>query len=62
MAKNSVTQLEHLTQQLSRRFKRLEVHMSDSWIEHELIRGDLRDLFKVYYSWLGEEGIEHERH
>ena len=62
MAKDSVAQLEHLTQQLSRRFKRIEAQMSDSWIEHELIRGDLRNLFKVYYSWLGKEGIEHERH
>ncbi len=62
MAKDNVAQIEHITQQLSRRFKCLELHMSDAWIEHELIRGDLRDLFKVYYVWLGEEGIEHKRH
>lgn len=62
MAKDNVAQIEHITQQLSRRFKRLELHMSDAWIEHELIRGDLRDLFKVYYVWLSEEGIEHKRH
>lgn len=62
MAKSNLIQLEHLSQQLTRRFKHLEGLMSQSWLEHELIRGDLRDLFTVYYRWLGEVGVEHERH
>lgn len=62
MAKHNVAQLEYLSQQLTKRFRHLEDLMSQSWLEHELIRGDLRDLFSVYYRWLGEEGIEHERH
>ncbi|OJW51798.1 MAG: hypothetical protein BGO67_07085 [Alphaproteobacteria bacterium 41-28] len=62
MAENNVAQLERISQQLTRRFRHLEDLMSQAWLEHELLRGDLRDLFKVYYRWLGEEGIEHERH
>lgn len=62
MAHNNVAQLEYLSQQLTRRFKHLEDLMSQAWLEHELIRGSLRDIFTVYYRWLGEEGIDHERH
>ncbi len=62
MADNNVAQLERLSQQLTRRFRHLEDLMSQAWLEHELLRGDLRDLVKGYYRWLGEEGIEHERH
>ena len=62
MANNNLAQLEHLSQQLTRRFMHLEDLLSQAWLEHELVRGDLRDLFVVYYRWLGEEGIKHERH
>ena len=62
MAKSNVAHLEQLSQQITRRFKHLDDLMSQSWLEHELIRGDLRNLFTVYYCWLGEEGLEHERH
>ena len=62
MAKSNLIQLERLSQQLTHRFKHLEGLMSEAWIEHELIRGNLRDLFAIYYCWLGEEGVDHERH
>lgn len=62
MVKSNLIQLECLSQQLTRRFKHLEGLMSEAWLEHELIRGNLRDLFTIYYRWLGEEGIEHKRH
>ena len=62
MANNNLAQLEHLSQQLTRRFMHLEDLLSQAWLEHELVRGNLRDLFVVYYRWLGEEGIKHERH
>ncbi|EKE09200.1 MAG: hypothetical protein ACD_16C00208G0003 [uncultured bacterium] len=56
MAKSTVAQLEQLSQQLTRRFEHLEGLMTEAWLEHELIRGDLRDMFTAYYCWLGEEG------
>ncbi len=62
MTKNNVAQLEHLSQQLTQRFTRLDDLINQAWLEHELVRGALRDFFKVYYGWLGEEGVEHERH
>jgi len=62
MAKSNLIQLERSAQHLTRRFKHIEDLMSQAWLEHELIRGDLRDMFTAYYCWLGEEGVEHERH
>ncbi|EKE09045.1 MAG: hypothetical protein ACD_16C00221G0003 [uncultured bacterium] len=62
MTGNNVAQLEQLSQQLSWRFKHLEDLMDEAWLEHELIRGDLRDMFTAYYGWLSKEGVEHERH
>lgn len=62
MADVNLIQLERSAQHLTCRFKRLEDLMDQAWIEHELIRGDLRDMFAAYYSWLGKEGVEHERH
>ena len=49
MVKSNLIQLERLSQQLTRRFKHLEGLMSEAWLEHELIRGNLRDFFAVYY-------------
>lgn len=62
MANDTIAQLEYLSQQLTKRFRDLEDLMTQAWLEHELIRGSLRDFFTVYYRWLGEEGITHERH
>ena len=56
MAKSTVAQLEQLSQQLTRRFEHLEGLMTEAWLEHELIRGGLRDMFTAYYCWLGEGG------
>lgn len=62
MADHNLIQLEHLSQQLTRRFMHLEDLMSQAWVEHELARGDLRQFFIHYYSWVGEHGIPHDRH
>lgn len=62
MADDNLAQLERLSQQLTRRFKHLEDLMSQAWIEHELIRGDLRNLVTAYYCYLAKEGIEYKRH
>lgn len=62
MVKSNLIQLERSAQHLTHRFKRLEDLMDEAWLEHELIRENLRDLFTIYYRWLGEEGIEHKRH
>ena len=62
MANTNLTQLEHLFQRLTHRFKHLEDLISQAWLEHELIRGSLRDISIVYYRWLAEEGVDHERH
>ncbi|HBG34008.1 MAG TPA: hypothetical protein DER04_03015 [Holosporales bacterium] len=58
----NLIQLERSAQHLTRRFKRLEDLMDEAWLEHELIRGDLRDMFTAYYGWLSKERVEHERH
>ena len=34
--------------------------MSQAWLEHELARDLLRQLLKIYYEWVGKEGLEHE--
>ena len=62
MATHNLIRLERSAQHLTRRFKRLDDLMDEAWLEHELIRGDLRDMFAAYYCWLGEEGVDHERH
>ena len=62
MADDNLAQLVGLSQQLTRRFKHLEDLMSQAWLEHELIRGDLRNLFITYYCYLGKEGVEYKRH
>ncbi|MBX9621456.1 MAG: hypothetical protein K2X28_05455 [Alphaproteobacteria bacterium] len=62
MVKSNLIQLERSAQHLTHRFKRLEDLMDEAWLEHELIREDLRNMFTAYYGWLGKEGVDHERH
>lgn len=62
MTDMNLVQLERSAQHLTRRFKRLEDLMDEAWLEYELIRRDLRDMFTAYYGWLGKEGVDHERH
>jgi hypothetical protein len=45
----NLIQLERSAQHLTHRFKRLEDLMDEAWLEHELIRGDLRNMFTAYY-------------
>ena len=60
MAKATIAQLEHFSQQLTNRFKTTDDLMSQAWLEHELARDALRHLLQTYYQWLSEQGIEYE--
>ena len=57
MASNTIAQLEHLSQQISNRLRKLDQLIADAWIEHELLRGSLREFTKTYYLLLSKEGI-----
>jgi len=60
MTKTTVAQVELLSQQLTRRFKKINDLMSEAWLEHELARDTHRQLLNAHYKFLGEEGIAHE--
>ena len=57
MANTSIAQLEHLSQQISNRLRNLDQLIADAWIEHELLRGSMREFSKTYYIFLSKEGI-----
>jgi len=60
MADLTLAQIEHLSQRLTHKLKNLDDLISQAWLEHELARESLRQLIKMYYEWLGKEGIQHE--
>jgi hypothetical protein len=60
MTATTVAQVELLSQQLTRRFKKMNDLMSQAWLEHELARETFRQLLIAHYKFLGDEGIVHE--
>ena len=57
MANTSIAQLEHLSQQISNRLRKLDQLIADAWFEHELLRDSLREFTKTYYVLLSKEGM-----
>ncbi len=60
MTDSNVAQVELLSQQLTRRFKKMTDLMNEVWLEHELARDTFRQLLVAHYKVLGHEGIPHE--
>ena len=60
MTASTVAQVELLSQQLSKRLKKIDVLMNEAWLEQELARDTFRQLLVAHYKFLGEEGIAHE--
>ncbi|MBA3814595.1 MAG: hypothetical protein H0X26_08980 [Alphaproteobacteria bacterium] len=60
MTDSTVAQVELLSQQLTRRFKKMTDLMNEVWLEHELARDTFRQLLVAHYKVLGHEGIPHE--
>ncbi len=48
MADHKIAQIEHLSQRLSHKLKRINDLISEAWLEHELARESLRQLFNAY--------------
>lgn len=54
MADSKLAHIEHLSQQVSNRFKSITDIMSQAWIEHELMRESLMNLITLYHEFMKE--------
>ena len=59
MSVDTLAQLEHISQQITQRLRHLDHLIDEAWLEHELLRGSLRDFLKTYHLLLGKEGISY---
>lgn len=59
MTATTVLQIEHHSQQLTKRLRKIEDLMSQLWVEHEMAREAFRALLKEHRLFLSKEGIEY---
>ena len=48
MAKVTISQIAHLSQELSSNFKELNNLMSKAWLQHELVKSQMDDITSFY--------------
>lgn len=60
MSKTTVAQVELLSQQLSKKLRKIDELMNEVWLEHELARDTFRQLLIAHYKFMGYEGIPYE--